>query len=499
MRRRVISLWFPHLAAERALRSNRSINPKIPFVVVGMRKSALRLCSINGAAEAQGLRCGMALADARAMFPNLMTEEEQPKRDAAFLRALVRWGMAYTPWVAMDGEDGLTLDITGCDHLFGGEAQMARVMAARLHAMHLTVRWSLADTKGAAWALARYASEPVIAPTGGTKGVISSLPVLALRIDEATATTLSRLGLREIGDVAGMSRGGLVRRFGPELMRRLDQIMGVETEPVAPVQLITPYAVRLALPDPIGKTEGAMAALRRLLDRLCERLERDQRGAIRLSLAIQRTDHSEDSIEIGLARPTRDPERILRLFEPRVDKLDAGFGIDAMRLHASATEPLVPEQSTVQSHAKRESNAITDLIGRLGNRIGFDRVMRFLPAESHIPERTFIVASAAYSTAVDFPYSKPERPLVLFQPEPIVPNDETIPPALFRWRGTAFITEHSIGPERIAPEWWWDDPNWRSGVRDYWRVQTAEGRRLWLFHAKGGEVRGGWFAHGMFG
>jgi len=499
MRRRVISLWFPHLAAERALRSNRSINPQTPFVVVGMRKSALRLCSINGAAEAQGLRCGMALADARAMLPGLMTEEEKPERDAAFLSALTRWGMTYTPWVAVDGGDGLTLDITGCDHLFGGEAQMARVMAARLYAMHLTVRWSLADTKGAAWALARFASEPVIAPTGGTKEAVSALPVAALRIDEAMATTLSRLGLREIGDVAGMSRGGLVRRFGAELMRRLDQIIGTEAEPVAPVQLTAPYAVRLALPDPIGKTEDAMAALNRLLDRLCERLERDQRGAMRLSLAIQRTDHSEESIEIGLARPSRDPKRILPLFEPRVDKLDARFGIDAMRLHASATEPLVPEQSTAQSHAKRESNATIDLIGRLGNRIGFDRVTRFLPAESHIPERAFTVSPAAYSTAVPFPHRRPDRPLVLFNPEPINTSDEAVPPTLFRWRGTTFATQHAIGPERIAPEWWWDDPNRRSGVRDYWRVQTAEGRRLWLFHAKGGEMRGGWFAHGMFG
>ena len=464
-----------------------------------MRKSALRLCSINEAAEAQGLRCGMALADARAMLPSLMTTEETPKRDEAFLRALTRWGMAYTPWVAMDSGDGLTLDITGCAHLFGGEEQMARVMAARLCAMRLTVRWSLADTKGAAWALARFAAEPVIVPVSGTREAISPLPVSALRIDEATATTLSQLGLRTIGDVAGMSRGGLVRRFGAELMRRLDQIMGAEAEPVAPVQLTTPYAVRLALPEPIGKTEDAMAALNRLLERLCERLERDQLGAMRLCLAIQRTDHSENSIEIGLARPTRDHKRILRLFEPRVDKLGAGFGIDAMRLHASAIEPLVPEQSTVQSHAKRESHAITDLIGRLGNRIGFDRVTRFLPAESHIPERAFTVSPAAYSAAVNFPHRRPDRPLVLFNPEPIDTRDETVPPALFRWRGMAFVTEHSIGPERIAPEWWWDDPNWRSGVRDYWRVQTAEGRRLWLFHAKGGEMRGGWFAHGMFG
>jgi len=499
MKRRMLSLWFPHLAAERAMRSNRSINHQASFAVVGMRKSALRLCSINRKAEAQGLRCGMALADARAIFPTLITEEEHPKRDEAFLRTLTRWSMAYTPWVVVDGSDGLTLDITGCDHLFGGEEQMTRVMAARLRALRLTVRWSVADTRGAAWALARFLPEPTIVPSGMTRQAVSGLPVSALQIDEATATTLSRLGLQKISDIASMSRGGLTRRFGAELMRRLDQVMGVEPEPVTPVQLTTPYAVRLVLPEPVGKTEDVMAAINRLLDRLCQRLKRDQRGATRLSFAIQRTDHSEGVVELVLARPTDEPKRILRLFEPQIDKMDAGFGIEAMRLHVSATEPLVPEQSSTQSHVQREKHAIADLIGRLGNRIGFDRVTRFLPAESHIPERAFIVSPAAYSPATNFPCTTPERPLVLFGPEPIDTHDKMIPPSVFRWRGVLFLTEHSIGPERIAPEWWWDDPHWRNGVRDYWFIQTAEGRRLWLFHAKGDETRGGWFAHGMFG
>jgi len=246
--------------------------------------------------------------------------------------------MTYTPWVAMDGCDGLTLDISGCAHLFGGEARMARVMASRLSALKLTVRWSIADTKGAAWALARFASGPLIAPNGRTREAVSPLPVAALRIEEATVTGLSRLGLRKIDDLAGMSRGGLARRFGAGLLQRLDQIMGDAPEPVAPVELAAPYAVRLSLPEPIGKTDDVIAALGRLLERLCARLERDQRGAMRLSLAIQRTDHSAESVEIGLARATRDPARIIRLFEPQIDKLDAGFGIDAVRLHATATD-----------------------------------------------------------------------------------------------------------------------------------------------------------------
>ena len=84
----------------------------------------------------------------------------------------------------------------------------------------------------------------------------------------------------------------------------------------------------------------------------------------------------------------------------------------------------------------------------------------------------------------------------LHPPERIVEEIPGRPPERLRWRGRSHEVAFSAGPERIAPEWWLDDPNWRSGPRDYWRVETAEGLRLWLFEAHGGDISGGWFAQG---
>ena len=56
----------------------------------------------------------------------------------------------------------------------------------------------------------------------------------------------------------------------------------------------------------------------------------------------------------------------------------------------------------------------------------------------------------------------------------------------------------ALGPERIAPEWWLDDPEWRSGVRDYWVVTTDRGDRLWLFYGHGATLSSGWFCQGSF-
>ena len=176
----------------------------------------------------------------------------------------------------------------------------------------------------------------------------------------------------------------------------------------------------------------------------------------------------------------RDPDRIAALFVRGVAEVDAGFGIDALRLTALVTEPLGPEQIG-GGPAIRNEDALADLLSSVGNRIGFDRVLRLLPATSLIPERSFLLAPAAYSTPEPSPHRVGlKRPITIFPPEPVTAA-AGIPPASFRWRRMCFTTLRATGPERITPEWWFDDPAWRSGLRDYWRIETREGPCLWLF------------------
>src|SRR5690606_21628978 len=133
------------------------------------------------------------------------------------------------------------------------------------------------------------------------------------------------------------------------------------------------------------------------------------------------------------------------------------------------------------------------------NRVGFENVQRYLPAKSHIPEKSFTVAAAAYSEPAENWPAFNRRPIVIFPPEPIAGHDLE-PPSAFRWRNMRLSIAYSEGPERIQPEWWLDDPNWRSGLRDYWRVQTHQGRRLWLFHTPqvDGTHLSTWFVQGEF-
>lgn len=331
-----------------------------------------------------------------------------------------------------------------------------------------------------------------IAPAGAARACLAPLPVAALRLPLTTCTRLQRLGIRTVADLMALPRASLTRRFGAEVLLRLDQALGATPEPIAPLPPPAPFAFRMTLPEPIGLLKDVEAGLDRLLVRLCARLEDSEKGTRRLIFTARRVDQASVQAELRLARPMRDAPRMAQLFSRGLEALDAGYGIDQIRLEAVELEPLPLRQ--ISAHSATQRDDLADIITKLGNRIGLDNVTRFLPADSHLPEKSFLVVAAAYSTPEGSWPSPAPRPIVIFPPEPLAGLGPQ-PPARFRWRQLWFRIARTIGPERIAPEWWFDHPEWRSGVRDYWQVLTHEGRRLWLFFTP---QNPGWFVAGEF-
>lgn len=480
-------MWFPRLASDRALR----VRPvEGPFVLTWRQGNTDRIHCLNQVAEARGLHRGMPFAEARAFCPDLISQPADLARDDRFLLGLRRWATRYCPWVGLEGKDGLVLDITGSAHLAGGEAMMLADMRQRLGRAGLGLRLGLADTRGAAWALARHGEG--VAPVGGGRVALAGLPVAGLRLDPDLVIALQRLGLRSIGALADAPRAPLARRFGPGLLLRLDQALGDQPETIVPLADLPHYATRLTLPEPIGLLDDVMAGTSRLLDALCARLAAREMGARVLQLSLRRVDQASQQVELRLAGAMRDPARILPLFQRGLEQVDAGFGIDQMRLEAVQVEPLPVQQ--IGATGTDDSDRLEALMTRIGTRIGLENLQRFLPADSHIPERAFLVAPAAWSQPQGGWAPPRQRPLRLFPPEPIAATGAR-PPDRFRWRRMALSTARAIGPERILPEWWLDDDRWRSGMRDYWRIETHQGRRLWLFHTPQAP---GWYVQGEF-
>lgn len=473
--RHIVSVWFPRLPSDRALRLSGCSGPLVLFTRAA---SSDRIHCLNEAAEAAGLHRGMALSQARAFCPDLQARPADPALDMRFLQGLRRWAGRYSPLVGLDGDDGLALDIGGVDHLFGGSDALIEDMRHRLRRAGLTVRIALADTPGAAWALSHH---------GQSHSTLADLPVAALRIDPDSVTALQRLGLRTIGDLAGCGRGSLARRFGQGLLDRLDQVRGLRAEPITPLADHPTLAVRLTLPDPIGLTADVMAGTGRLLERLGQTLGRHGAGALALRLTLRRVDGQSRHLDLRLATTMRDPARILPLFAPAVDRVDAGFGIDQLRLEATRTAPMPPQQ-IVTGGAGSEDMA--DLITRLGTRLGLDSIRRLSPGDSHIPELSMLLSPDAGEP----PPSARPRPHWLFPPEPVLSQGGQ-PPRQFTWRRMRLTPAEATGPERICPEWWRPDQGWPPGIRDYWRIETRQGPRLWMFHTPQDP---GWFVQGEF-
>lgn len=501
---------------------------------------------MNAAASAAGVHPGRPLADVRAALPGIAIRPARLDEDTAALTALARWLGRYSPQRNQDGRDGAWIDITGAAHFYAGEAALLHDIVDRLGKLGITARVGLADTFGAAHALARWAtsaSEPVaLATPGSAQAALATLPVAALRLTPDTVELLGRLGLKRIGLLYGLPRAALERRFrerlGPHqgsrlrsrteqrqaataaaVLLRLDQALGHIGEPQVALVETPVCSARLAFAEPLISHAGIMAAVETLAANLCRDLDRRCLGAARFHLSLYRSDGSVVEIVIGTSAPGRDAAHICRLFSEKLDSIDAGFGLDLVTLEAGRTEVLASVQTALApppetAYAPPPPHAAALLLDRLANRLGAGRVVRLAPDDSHIPERSERVtpALAAIAPTSHRHATRPAAlltrpPLLLVQPEPASVMAE-IPdgaPVRLLWRRLARRITRAEGPERIAPEWWrvlaLPEAS-RPATRDYYRLEDDSGAGYWVFrdgfYGERDDVSPRWFVQGVW-
>ncbi len=497
--------------------------PEGPFALVERGPHGIVLVSLDAAARAAGLRSGQRHADARAMVPGLATAAADRAADLAALGRLAHWCLRWSPGVAVDacgtGLDGVFVEVAGSAHLFGGEAGLLADMRARCGAAGIAVRLGLADTPGAAWGAARFGNAAVtLVPEGGIRAAAAAWPLAALRLDPLTLARAARLGFRTVADLDGMPRGGLARRFrdgdGLGLVRRLDQLFGVEGEALDTVAPAARHAARAVFGEPVIDMAGVAAHLPGLLDRLAADLAAGGLGAGALALTGFRIDGGTTGLDVRLGKASRDTRVWARLLETRgLDRLDLGFGIDALLLAAPHVEPLAATQLD-HGAAAAAGEPLNDLIDRLAARLGGEAIRVARPRARWLPERAehWLTAQGAPPPAALLPglTSEPAtapRPLLLLDPPEPVEATAMVPdgaPVQFRWRRIMRRVARAEGPERLAPEWWRETGRRvPRRTRDYYRVEADDGARYWLFREGlyGWEDAGRpptWWLHGLF-
>lgn len=470
-----------------------------PLVIANLEDQQRIVLAVNATAAADGITPGLALAHARAVQPELIALPAQPLEDARALDRLTSWCLRYSPLVSACAPDSIWIDATGAAHLFGGEEKMLQTIRAAMAGHGLTARVAMAATPGAAWALSHFGAQAIIVSTAPAD--VNPLPVTALRLNLETARGLWRVGLKTVADLRRIPRATLPRRFGKQVLVRLDQALGHMPESIEAVLPPLAKRKRLTFAEPIGTAEDLKRAIGLLTPSLCADLEKAQEGARKLDLLFFRTDNRVECIRLSLARPSRNPAHFEKLLSGKVESVDPGFGIEAAVLTAWRVEQLLPKQIDAESGLADGGEDISGLVDSLASQVGAHNVYRVAAHASDIPERAEKHASPAEPANASWPAHLP-RPVRLFaSPEPIevmalMPD---YPPARFTWRGEARLIKRADGPERVFGEWW-HDPREVAEVRDYFRVEDETGERFWLYRdgRLTKESRYRWYVHGVF-
>ena len=445
----------------------------------------------------------MTVARAQALERGLRVREAEEEADTAALTRLAGWCLRYAPLAAAAPPDGVWIDVTGSTHLHGGERSLLRDLVSRLLAKGYAARAAIADTPGAAHALARFGAEDIgIIPPGQQDKVLPALPLAALRLPEAALEGLRLMGIERIGALIALPRAPLVRRFGAGVIKRLDQALGHVPEAIEPTFPPTLIQHRLTFVEPLLTPEAFGTVIDRLMASVCTALDHAGLGARRLDLIFERVDGTTQALRIGTARASKDPRHLARLLRERLERVAPGEGVEAMRLLAPVTDPLAPAQTRARlSILDVEEPDLAPLIDRLANRLGAEHVYQAAPVDSDVPERSVRRARTPVMTSWPAEYPRPVR---LLDPPQAVDAMALLPdhpPLAFTWRRVRHRVHRADGPERIAGEWWKRNGEMRS-VRDYFRVEDEAGQRFWLFRrgdgADGvtGDMR--WFLHGFF-
>lgn len=500
VQQRFIAIWFCYLTTD-WLSIRRPELRGLPFVLARAEHGRKIISALNPLAQDQGIGLQMPLANAKAIVPDLQVFEDQEERTAKLLTAIAEWCIRYTPLAAVDlQQDGLFLDISGCAHLWGGEAAYLSAIVAKLQSKGYQVRAAIADTMGAAWAVSRFGKSPEVIPSGEQAAALLQLPPAALRLDQPTLFRLHKLGLSQISSFITMPRSVLRRRFGEGLLLQLAQALGQEKEAFNAIEVTAPYQERLPCFEPIRTATGIEIAIKALLEGLCKRLREEGKGLRQAVLKCFRVDGKMVQVAIGTNSPSYHISHLCKLFELKISQIEPGLGIELFLMEAGKTEAVSPFQEALwESQSGLDDRELTELLDRLAAKVGAGRIHRYLPDAHYWPERSVRpAATIAEQPDMNWRTDRPRPTHLLKIPQSIavtapIPD---YPPMLFRYQGELHHIRKADGPERIEREWWLD----AGEHRDYYQVEDEQGKRYWIFrsgHYKG-EKSSQWFIHGYF-
>ena len=327
--------------------------------------------------------------------------------------------------------ESLLCETSGVCHLFGDESGMLRAVERLLAERGLRARMAIADSAGAAWALAheaktrfwRLAEEEtgenqsagkseacdslsmfqgglIVRGVEATRRRLEPLPVQSLRIAPATVSTLARLGVTSIGQLLSLPRSGLATRLGRDLVLRIQQVLGEVDEPLEGHQPEAEHVAELTLKYPTSDLVILVDRIERLTDKLTSSLLTRQRGVLRLACCLTLSGQSTMNLDVGLFAPTVDADHLSGLIIHQLESKRIHATVERLRLLVTLSGPLESHQTSLfqldeNPISGMQGVAISRLVDSLSGRLGRDRVGCIEIQNDPLPEGAFDVLPLA--------------------------------------------------------------------------------------------------------
>jgi protein ImuB len=459
-------------------------------------------------AEAETLMdCNLAPRKAKTTVREPHFQAFDPAADLDRLRQLAIDCECFTPLFGIEDAEfpeSLLLDVTGCLHLFGGDQDLASRLSETFRAREFLPRVAIATTIGAAWAAAHFLAKqksPAVVSSSQLPAVLPPLPLAALRLTVNILSVLQELGLRTISQIQVLPRASIPSRFGPLLLKRLDQAFGDEPEFFVAEKPREPFAVHWEGEFPIKSREVLHAVSQELLEDLLSRLTKRREGLRQLRCVLRDCRRRSYEFHVGFTVPTDHARHTFEMLCLKWERAYLPYEMDSIHLEAVVTGSLQTAQRDLFGHepGTDKDREVVTLLDRLSNRLGSRTVLRgrLLPeAQPEVAVAYEPCTDPEMRTSIDPECLKTklsQRPTSLFtQPESIealaIAPDGL--PQSFRWNHQ----EHHVvrsWQERIETGWW----RVVSANRDYFRIEVHTGHHFWIFRRLDQQD---WFIHGTF-
>jgi protein ImuB len=472
-----LALYLPQLPLEVFTRARQDASA---FAVVEPVDGRERVSRCNGAAQAYGVRPGMALPAALALHAGLALQPRRRERERQALEELASWAYQFSPRIAFEPAM-LLLEVGASQRLFGGLQRLLQRLRREGDQLGYGMRHALAPCPTAAGLLARCSPGRQVLDRADLAAAVRPLPLAQLTRDARVRDLMRDIGLERIGEALDLPRAELTRRTGPALPLLLDRLLDRAPDPRPEWQPPRTFAQGIELQGEIGQATALAFPARRLMVALCGFLRGHGGGAQHLQWRLAHRDLADTGFGQGLLDPSRDPDHMLDMFRERIERLRLPAPVRGIALAVDDWEPFEERSGGLFGDDAAHDQG---LLERLGNRLGAGHVRGLRCLADHRPERAWDLCAPGEPGAGATPaQGLVQPPWLLAQPRPLPLVD-----ALPQYGGALRLQDP---PQRIESGWW----DGGDVTRDYFVAHSPAGERLWVFRDR---RSGGWYLHGLF-